>query len=224
MTSTLPFSIPKAQIVHVGWSQYTAQPRVWVWEPRLSLPGSHFQPLLPRHGPQNDHQISTRVTWIWLPCRRFQREGGELAGPRDTGSRAPMPPAQRVVWPLWAPEAPVGLPRGHSQKRREAGPRAWGSTQHGGWRDPQEQTQPECEHHSNPLFIGLLRPRHRRLCSIFYSCCTCSAAELRTYLINGLKGLSSSAEASLSASVSSTEILFPTSYRDFSPLVTPLSL
>lgn len=49
-------------------------------------------------------------------------------------------------------------------------------------------------------------------------------AELQACLINGLKGLSSSAEASLSASVSSTEILFPTSYSDFSPLVTPLSL
>lgn len=35
------------------------------------------------------------------------------------------------------------------------------------------------------------------------------AAELQAVLINGLKGLSSSAEASISASVSSTEIIFP---------------
>lgn len=34
------------------------------------------------------------------------------------------------------------------------------------------------------------------------------AAELQAFLINGLKGLSSFAEASVSASVSSTEIIF----------------
>lgn len=34
-------------------------------------------------------------------------------------------------------------------------------------------------------------------------------AELQAFLINGLKGLSAFAEASISASVSSTEIIFP---------------
>lgn len=41
---------------------------------------------------------------------------------------------------------------------------------------------------SNFLFIGLLQSRGCWLCSIFYSCCTCSEAELRAVLINGLKG------------------------------------
>jgi hypothetical protein len=43
-------------------------------------------------------------------------------------------------------------------------------------------------------------------------------------LINGLKGLSGSAESSISASVSSTEITFPNFYSDSSPLVAPLFL
>ena len=56
------------------------------------------------------------------------------------------------------------------------------------------------------------------------------AAELQACLINGLKGLSSFAEASVDASVSSTEIIFPSflqgclSSRDTSPAVCHFSL
>lgn len=135
MTSTLPSSPQKAQIVQdrTGWEDLSTQPSPGsgCGNPvYLSLVPT-FNPLLPRHGPQNDHQISTRVTWVWLPCRRSQREGGLLAGPRGTGSPAPMPPAQRAGWPLWAPEAPVGLPRGLKSKAQRGRPLGLG--QHPAW-------------------------------------------------------------------------------------------
>lgn len=60
-----------------------------------------------------------------------------------------------------------------------------------------------------PYLLGSSSPTIAGSAQYFILVAPAQAAELQAFLINGLKGLSSFAEASISASVSSTEIVFP---------------
>ena len=60
-----------------------------------------------------------------------------------------------------------------------------------------------------PYLLGSSSPIVAGSAQYFIPVAPAQAAGCRRVLINGLKGLSSSAEASVSASVSSTEIILP---------------
>lgn len=122
---------------------------------------------------------------------------------------SPLPPPQHPptgpkvktpeMWALGSQPAPVG-PLGVM-----GGGTSWSNPAESGWGSIA----------ATPYLLDSLSPTIPGSAQYFILVAPAQAAELQAFLINGLKGLSSFAEASISASVSSTEIIFPNFPQQF---------
>lgn len=151
--------------------------------------------------------------WRILKGRR-----GKSASSRGTRSRVKA--RLRGAWQLGLHDPLASSHKADSQNLRDAGPgatvRACRTTGRDGggisWSRP---GRVRASIAVTPYLLDSSSPTIAGSAQYFSLVAPAQAAELQAFLINGLKGLSSLAEASISASVSSTEIIFPNFLQRF---------